>query len=69
LPHKQGYGRRRGHTPLIKYIEEQEMGLYEKLKSAASKYWLVPAAGAMWSGVGLMLCHMAYEWLLPVIIT
>jgi hypothetical protein len=44
------------------------MDLYEKLKPAASKNWLVAAAGAMWSGVGLMLSHMAYEWLSPVII-
>ena len=42
------------------------MVLYEKLKPAASKHWLITAAGAMWSCVGLMLCHMAYEWLSPV---
>lgn len=44
------------------------MGLYEKLKPAANKYWLIAAAGVMWSGVGVLLCHMAYTWLSPVII-
>jgi ABC-type nitrate/sulfonate/bicarbonate transport system permease component len=43
------------------------MDLFEKLKPAVNKYWLLAVAGAMWSGVGYMLCHMAYEWLSHVI--
>jgi hypothetical protein len=38
----------------------------ELLKPAASKPWLIAAAGIMWSGVGLMLCSLAYGWLRPV---
>jgi len=42
------------------------MIIWNEWKPAASKPWLVTAAGIMWSGVGLMLCHLAYGWLLPV---
>jgi hypothetical protein len=38
----------------------------ERLKPAAGKPWLIVTAGIMWSGVGLMLCNLAYGWLLPV---
>ncbi|MCJ7825633.1 MAG: hypothetical protein MUP44_12100 [Anaerolineales bacterium] len=42
------------------------MSRFELLKPAASKPWLIGSAGIMWSGVGLMLCNLAYGWLLPV---
>ena len=42
------------------------MSPLERLKPAASKPWLIASAGIMWSGVGLMLCSLAYGWLLPV---
>ena len=32
-------------------------------KPAVSKYWLFALAGLMWSGVGVMLCRLAYGWL------
>lgn len=42
------------------------MIIWNEWKPAASKPWLVTVAGIMWSGVGLMLCRLAYGWLLPV---
>lgn len=36
----------------------------EKLKPAVSKYWLMALAGLMWGLVGIMLCRMAYIWLM-----
>ena len=42
------------------------MSRLECLKPTASKPWLIASAGIMWSGVGLMLCNLAYGWLLPV---
>jgi len=44
------------------------MIIWNEWKPAASKPWLVTAAGIMWSGARLMLCNMAYGWLLPVIL-
>jgi hypothetical protein len=38
----------------------------ERFKPAAEKPWLIGTAGMMWSGVGLILCNLAYGWLLPV---
>jgi len=40
--------------------------LLQKLKPAVSKKWLLAAAGLMWSGVGIMLCRLAYQWLMSV---
>jgi len=37
-----------------------------KLKPSVSKYWLMALAGLMWSAVGIMLCRMAYIWLMAV---
>ena len=37
--------------------------LIENCKPAVSKRWLYALAGAMWSGVGVMLCRLAYGWL------
>ncbi|MGB2895414.1 MAG: hypothetical protein WBB65_04525 [Anaerolineales bacterium] len=42
------------------------MSRLERLKPAASKPWLIASAGIMWSGVGLMLCNLAYGWLRSV---
>jgi len=33
------------------------------LKPAVTKSWLIAIAGLMWTGVGLMLCRLAYNWL------
>jgi hypothetical protein len=38
----------------------------QSLTPAADKRWLFLLAGLMWSGVGLMLCNLAYGWLKPV---
>ena len=38
----------------------------ERLKPAVSKYWLIALAGIVWSGVGIMLCRLAYKWLAAV---
>jgi len=32
------------------------------LKPAVTKYWLIALAGLMWTGVGVMLCRLAYIW-------
>jgi hypothetical protein len=33
------------------------------LKPAVTKAWLIAIAGLMWTGVGVMLCRLAYAWL------
>ncbi|MGO8987671.1 MAG: hypothetical protein ACLQGU_07360 [bacterium] len=33
------------------------------LRPAVTKYWLIALAGLMWTGVGVMLCRLAYIWL------
>jgi len=33
------------------------------LKPAVTKSWLIAIAGLMWTGVGVMLCRLAYAWL------
>jgi hypothetical protein len=33
------------------------------LKPAVTKSWLIALAGLMWTGVGVMLCRLAYIWL------
>ena len=35
----------------------------ERLKPGVKKGWLHMLSGVMWSGVGVLLCHFAYEWL------
>ena len=42
------------------------MDIREKLVPAVSKSWLYFVAGVIWSGVGILLTHLAYGWLLPV---
>ena len=36
------------------------------LNPAADKKWLILLSGIVWSGVGVMLCKLAYGWLKPV---
>jgi hypothetical protein len=38
----------------------------KSLKPAVSKTWLIVLAGLMWSVVGLMLCRLAYHWLVVI---
>ncbi len=33
------------------------------LKPGVTKSWLIALAGLMWTGVGVMLCRLAYIWL------
>jgi len=42
------------------------MDIRERLVPAVSKRWLYFLAGVIWSGVGILLTHLAYGWLLPV---
>ena len=35
----------------------------KNLKPGVSKAWLHALSGVMWSMVGVLLCHFAYEWL------
>ncbi len=37
----------------------------EKYEPAVHKGWLTLLSGLMWSGVGIMLCSLAYGWLVP----
>jgi len=37
-----------------------------RLKPAVPRHWLIAIAGLVWSAVGGMLCHMAWEWLYPL---
>jgi hypothetical protein len=38
----------------------------KSLKPAVSKSWLIAIAGLMWTGVGVMLCRLAYHWFAAV---
>jgi len=38
----------------------------KSLKPAVSKTWLIALAGLMWSVAGLMLCRLAYHWLVVI---
>ena len=40
--------------------------LLNSLKPAVTKSWLIALAGLMWTGVGVMLCRLAYVWLAVV---
>ncbi len=37
--------------------------ILKSLKPGVSKIWLLAIAGLIWSGVGIMLCRIAYQWL------
>lgn len=39
------------------------MELLRRLNPAVPRQWLMTLAGIMWTGVGLMLCWLAYGWL------
>jgi len=34
----------------------------KSLKPAVSRSWLIAIAGLMWTGVGVVLCRLAYHW-------
>jgi hypothetical protein len=38
----------------------------KSFKPAVSRTWLIVLAGLMWSVVGLMLCRLAYHWLVII---
>lgn len=42
------------------------MDRFERWKPALPMSWLCLLSGVMWSGVGLMLCLLAYGWLIQV---
>jgi len=44
----------------MKYLEFMTLN---SLKPAVTKSWLIALAGLMWTGVGVMLCRLAYVWL------
>ena len=35
----------------------------KSLRPAVTKSWLIALAGLVWTGVGVMLCRLAYNWL------
>jgi hypothetical protein len=37
--------------------------MLQKFNPAVTKFWLLVLAGLAWSGVGILLCSMAYRWL------
>jgi hypothetical protein len=42
------------------------MEFNNRFRPALSKGWLHLLSGLMWSGVGIMLCSLAYGWLAPL---
>jgi hypothetical protein len=38
----------------------------KSLRPAVTKSWLIAIAGFMWTGVGAMLCGLAYQWFVAV---
>lgn len=40
---------------------------FSKLRPAVPRNWLIATAGVMWSAVGVILCLMAYHWLVTVV--
>jgi len=36
------------------------------LKPAVPRFWLLLIAGLMWSGVGVLMCEIAYHWLTEI---
>jgi hypothetical protein len=39
------------------------MKLWKRLNPAVQNHWLLLTAGLVWSGVGVLLCWLAYNWL------
>lgn len=37
---------------------------FSKLRPAVPRIWLITTAGVMWSAVGVILCLMAFHWLI-----
>lgn len=40
--------------------------MFNPFKFTVAKMWLFMLAGLMWSGVGLMLCSLAFRWLVDL---
>ncbi len=40
--------------------------MLKDLKPGVTKPWLVAIAGFMWTGVGVMLCRLAYHWFIAI---
>ena len=38
----------------------------KNLRPAVSRSWLIAIAGFMWTGVGVMLCGLAYHWFVAI---
>ena len=38
----------------------------KSLKPAVTRSWLIAIAGLMWTGVGVMLCGLAYHWFVAI---
>lgn len=38
----------------------------KSLKPGVSKSWLIAIAGLMWTGVGVTLCRLAYQWFVSI---
>jgi len=38
----------------------------KSLRPAVTKSWLIAIAGLMWTGVGVMLCGLAYHWFVAI---
>jgi hypothetical protein len=51
---------------VLERFQGREAILLKKLNPAVSKYWLIALAGLMWSMVGIILCRLAYIWLVAV---
>jgi hypothetical protein len=51
---------------LCRRVSFSMMERLERWKPALPRAWLYLLSGLMWSGVGLMLCFLAYGWLLQV---
>lgn len=49
-----------------KHTARNQIRVITMIKPAVSKYWLIALAGFTWSGVGIMLCRLAYIWLAAV---
>jgi hypothetical protein len=42
--------------------------LFHHLKPATPKNWLIATAGLLWSTVGVMLCSIAFHWMVSLLI-
>jgi len=42
------------------------MMVLKNLRPAVTKFWLIVFSGLMWSGAGVVLCRLAYNWLVII---